>query len=244
MEMSTMERAWLVGDSKFKTNFLHVCETLANSNRLYETFRRDPFIHVVMENTNEEWMRKAYAELQQTDPELLTHLDKFASSDLYGGPETFFIDGHILAPTTMRYIYTLGLLRKFFGSLDGKRIIEIGGGYGGQCKIIHDLYKPALYAIYDLPQVQKMARRYLDDFDIAPYFASSIEEKECDILIAWCSWSELDVATKKEYAEKVIFKAQHYFICSNYNMPEDMRILNSNYTQVFKNSLVENILIL
>src|SRR5690242_7565601 len=41
-----------------------------------------------------------------------------------------------VAPQTMRYVKTMTDLERLFGPLDGKSVIEIGVGFGGQCAVL------------------------------------------------------------------------------------------------------------
>src|SRR5712692_3760421 len=65
--------------------------------------------------------------------------------------------------TTIRYFYTYWLIEQLIGPLDKKDIVEIGGGYGGQCKAIYIACEPNSYLIYDLPEVQMLQDKYLTE---------------------------------------------------------------------------------
>src|SRR5439155_19874851 len=67
-----------------------------------------------------------------------------------------------LSPTTWRYIKVMSDLEKLFGSLDGWHVAEIGVGYGGQCKILNDLYAVGSYTFYDLEPVMQLAAKYVE----------------------------------------------------------------------------------
>jgi len=94
-------------------------------------------------------------------PGLLAHLDKFRENDRLGSPDVAPYPEGPMSPTTWRYIKVLSDLQMLFGSLDGWHIAEIGVGYGGQCKILHDLYKIASYRMFDLEPVMRLAEKYL-----------------------------------------------------------------------------------
>ena len=98
--------------------------------------------------------------LRQT-PGLLDHLDRFKENDTSGSPTTAPFPEGMMSPTTWRYIKVLSDLQMLFGRLDGCHVAEIGAGYGGQCKIISDLYDVASYTIYDLEPVSRLAEKYL-----------------------------------------------------------------------------------
>ncbi len=95
-------------------------------------------------------------------PELLEYVDKFKENDSVGSPLTAPYPEGAMSPTTWRYVKVLSDLRMLFGDLDGLNIAEIGVGYGGQYKIITDLYDVASYTMYDLEPVNRFACKYLE----------------------------------------------------------------------------------
>ena len=63
---------------------------------------------------------------------------RFRENDRLGSPLTCDYDAcGRFSPTTLRYAKVYSDLMRLFRDLDGQRIIEIGGGYGGQCFVIH-----------------------------------------------------------------------------------------------------------
>ena len=52
------------------------------------------------------------------------------------------------------------------GSLKGFTIAEIGAGYGGQAKIITDVFKVQKYFLIDLPEVTLLQDRYIKELKI------------------------------------------------------------------------------
>lgn len=219
-----MKESWNI-EPKFRQEFLDFCELAASDNEIFKTFKENDRIKTIIENSTEEYKDKTVLWLRENG---------------LGIP---FIE---LTPTEVRYYYTTILIYKLLTRIPSSNIIEIGGGYGGQCRIIEGLaYGFKSYTIYDLPQVQKLQARYLKDFNIQPIFPAGIPEApKHDLLISWCAWSELDFKTRTEYVEKVISKADRFIICSNYNFYEDMGILASFgiLPKVYSDELYSNII--
>jgi len=97
---------------------------------------------------------------------VLRYIPKFKESEIYGNPITFTYDVGDFSPITLRYIKILVDLKRIFGTLDGLDIIEIGAGYGGQCKIISDIFNYKSYAIVDLDEVLLLIRKYLTKLNV------------------------------------------------------------------------------
>lgn len=217
-----MKESWQI-ESKFKQEFLDFCELAASDDEVFKTFRDNDRVKTIIENSTEEYKEKTIKLICSEGLDL-------SNSDL--------------TPTDARYNYIIVLIIKLLKG-GWNRAVEIGGGYGGLCRILYTFSKPESYTIYDLPQVQKLQARYLKDFGIAPIFPEGIPEaSKHDLLISWCAWSELDLSTRKEYVEKVISKADRFIICSNYNFYEDMGILASFGIQpkVYSDELYSNII--
>lgn len=100
---------------------------------------------------------------------------------------------------------------KNFGSLDGMRICEIGGGYGGQAKAILDVYKPASYRIIDLLEVCKLQSRYLLGTIVTP--SPLLYNEDYDLVISNYALSE--IPDNKLYIDEVVKRSKHGYITCN-----------------------------
>jgi hypothetical protein len=102
------------------------------------------------------------------------------------------------------------------------RIVEIGGGYGGQCAIISRFFNPALYTIVDLEPCLKLTRRYLDSLGIHGVNYVTMRELDetytkggFDLVISNYAFSELSRSVQDEYVSKIISGASRgYFLCN------------------------------
>lgn len=147
------EANWMVKGAVLN-EYLDACK-----NADLKTFKRDIRLNRIFEHASIE-QGKAYLDLilNQT-PELLTNT---FTNDLQGNPVTYrYMEHWAVSPSTLQYIGVLSNLITRFGSMDGKRIVEVGGGYGGQCRTVLDVYKPKRYYILDLPEVCDLQIRYL-----------------------------------------------------------------------------------
>lgn len=220
----------------FIKDYLAACKKAATDDEEFANFRQDPHITTVIENTPKWWADRAMEKMGMT-------------------------------PTMVRYMYTLSLMENLIGFHDS--IIEIGGGYGGMYEVIKDewfkdKYEIAEYddtdenksedelllwpyTIYDLPEVVSLQKRYLTYRKIPhPSFRTNLkcQAPPADLCLSWCAWSELSYDLRVEYAEKVISKCDHFFICSNYNKQEDLEILSKYFTGIkeYNDELVQNVI--
>lgn len=98
-----------------------------------------------------------------------------------------------------------------FGSLDGMRICEIGGGYGALAKMICDNYAPELYHIIDLLEVCELQRRYLDGSQVECFTEPT--GHDYDLVISNYALSE--IVDNKPYIDGVLRRSKHGYITCN-----------------------------
>lgn len=225
-----MEKVTWKLDQQNTADYLDLCRRAVEDDEVFKNFRRMRPMNMIVENSPFKSGWEYFDTIYEKFNWLMEHMDKFKTSDTIGNPEMFMYPVGEMSPTTLRYIKTLGDLNNFFGPLDGKNIVEIGGGYGGLCKIINDVYRPNSYRIYDLPEAQALQFKFLDKFDVpCIYSALPSAPKEIDLLIAMYSWSELSHDLQNEYLTNVISKAKSCYIMLNYDMEYSYKLLKGAF---------------
>jgi len=106
------------------------------------------------------------------------------------------------------------------------KIVEIGGGYGGQCRMLCAMFPVSEYIIIDLPSVLELIHRYLDMYNIKNvklYTPDQIPDSlPCDLLISNYAFSECTKEIQSSYIKKVLSHAKHgYMVCNNLNESYD-----------------------
>ncbi|MBU2177764.1 MAG: putative sugar O-methyltransferase, partial [Gammaproteobacteria bacterium] len=145
--------AWLVKD-KIKENYLACCKEAVLSDTAFNRFKKDKRYTPITEHLDRD-IGQAYLDKIIEKNEYIFNVKKkrFLRNDLYGQPKRYDYGKYgIWSPTTLRYIYVAFELKKYFNGLDCMDIVEIGGGYGGQCKIINDMRGFKSYKIIDLKE--------------------------------------------------------------------------------------------
>lgn len=225
--------SWLLEDM-FYQKYLAACR------RGIANFRSDETIEMIIENSSVESGAEYLELLKNVLPDIIGYYPLFKTSDEIGNPATYAIGDHIWSPTTLRYVKTLSDLILHFGSLDGLNIIEIGGGYGGLCKIIHDIFQPASYRILDLNEARTLQDDYLRHFNIQlqhQYFANNI-----DIVIACSSWSELDERAQWLYFHEIINHSKRGYFQLNYNIDFSFSLLKKHWPNLIEEDMFYGVL--
>jgi putative sugar O-methyltransferase len=231
-----------------------LCEQAAKDKSVFENFRSSPAAKSVVEAVSFKAGKQYLQQIVSQNPEFTGYFDKFRTSEDVGNPETYgyrykwFSEKIFFSPTTLRYIKILSNLKNFFGSLDGMRIVEIGVGYGGQCKIISDLYKFESYTLVDLPSCLPLAKKYLDHFKVNNVICSTLddldEKSKYDLVISNYAFSEITRSLQDTYIDKVTRKSlRGYMLCNllshgtkinSYSEEELIDLLNEANVTVFK----------
>jgi hypothetical protein len=216
-ESSKLSETWDNGD------YSSFCLYAANNPQIFSKFRQSPTYRKVVETTNY-W--KGYEFLQ----EIITHLpsmvdrfDLFRENDSLGGAEVFDYAGvGFFSPITLRYLKTLADLEMLFGSLDGLDIIEIGCGFGGQCNLILNAFKPRSFTLVDIDEVLPLIEKFLrplkkmDRVKLATLDRLSTLESY-DLIISNYAYTELSRDIQDAYYDKVLARSKRGYITYNYN---------------------------
>jgi hypothetical protein len=158
--------------------------------------------------------------IRACDPDILQSMKAFQEADGLGNP--ILLAGQQTSLVVTRYIKVAMDLRRLFGSLDGFRIAEIGVGWGGQCKIISTLWKPASYSLIDLPEVIGLATKYLKGVDAGAVRGIGNATRgfppgmgELDLVISNYALTELPLALQTAYYENLIRHSKRVYITDN-----------------------------
>ena len=210
-----MSDTWTLQDEAVDP-YLQVCRLAAQSSDYFNTFKSHPAYRHVLEHVSEDEGQKYLDEIQI---DYMDKLDEVKQNDSLGGPVTYDYDkvGNISA-TTLRYIKnTSDIITKFGNSFDS--IVEIGGGYGGLCKVLSSFIKFEQYLLLDLEECNLLSRKYLSNFDLPTmsYRSEEIDEidENFDLLISNYALSECDRETQMMYIEKFVKKSNKFYIMHN-----------------------------
>jgi putative sugar O-methyltransferase len=140
--------------------------------------------------------------------------------DAVGNPRKYrFANYGTISPTLLRYLKVYLDLKRLFGPMDGKRISEIGIGFGGQAGLITILDQPAQYSLFDIPPVLELTQKYLRSIEVNGNF-EALDGRvpkiiETDLVISNYAFSELNRKIQEEYLKNVILRSKMGYITWN-----------------------------
>ena len=202
--------------------YKNACQMAALDDLVFNSFKRNPDYNAILEHVSEDQGRQYKQHIDTYFPEYHGKLKQFKENDAHGSPVVFEYKGiGRFSPTTLRYIKVLSDLRHLFGSLDNFNIIEIGVGYGGQCKVISDFFNINKYYLVDLEEALNLADKYLKKLNVKnveivkPLDVTSLD-KQFDLIISNYAFTELSKSTQELYLNKILHRSSHGYITSNF----------------------------
>lgn len=206
---------WLADSAAFRAECLKIAQDLTG-------FKKNPIYCRYINNDNRprETAEAFYWYIRQHYPKLLEPelLQRFQENDRIGDPTVYNINGTVISPGTLRFIKVLGDITQMVSpggspAFPLHSIVEIGAGYGGQCKIIKAAFPDVDYTIVDIPESIAVAKAYLGD--LATFVDDIKAPITADLVISDYCISEMDQAGIDYYMENVIRNCRHgYFTCN------------------------------
>lgn len=209
------------------SRYLRICSLAATDPAVFSHFRREPAYLEVLEHVPESEGADYLRVIRRDSPHLLgARLKRFRANDRYGSPKTYRYPriGKI-SPTTLRYIKVLSDLERRFGDLSDKRIVEIGVGYGGQCRLVTSNWPVQSYTLVDLAPALDLARAYLSKFarggsDILDAVAFKAADEDIDGTFDLCisnyAFTELSRETQSRYVRMVVEPSRAGYMTCNF----------------------------
>lgn len=183
------------------------------------SFKRDPFYALFYQGHAYEEGLEALAHIEKKFPGYIHLFDQFRQSDRYGQPHVYDYGtyGHF-SPTTLHHIYKAAEICEKMTPSRTARILQIGGGYGGLCKILHDMQAWQTYTIIDLPCHLALARKTLENQGITGVYFLTPEEIDAvadyDLVISDLSFSEYAHSLQQLFIERLLPRARGgFFFC-------------------------------
>ena len=205
-------------------SYLLVCKYASKDERIFSNFKQEPAYRQILEHVSYETGLRYIENFKYSMEDILSKIDDFKENDKYGNPDLYEYDqlGKI-SPTTIRYIKNTYDIFSYFKGTDIKNIVEIGGGYGGLCKIMNSVFDFDNYLIFDLPEVNELTKKYISIFPeikdkdkVQVFSLDQLEEIDgIDLLISNYAFSELSKDLQIEYYEKIINKSDNFYMMFN-----------------------------
>lgn len=217
--------------------YVHVpiCQSAIESEDAFNNFKTDRSFTTILEHTADSFSRMFLNRIisDYNNEFNLIDWNKVSENDSIGGPELLEypqIPGQIkfFSPSTIAYVFkALDILQHIKNSnLNDIDILEIGAGYGGQCKMIID-FAPLFdiniksYLMIDLYWPNKLQEKYLnhlgysDKLKFISYedlYENKVDFPHYDYLISIYALSEFSSITQNFYLDKLNNPKNYYLV--------------------------------
>lgn len=201
------------------TEYCELCRRAVKDPAVFATFRRQPEYTQVLEHVTAE---QGLSYLDQLGQVSLKQRAEWVLNDSVGSPIVVPYlgvgSGEAVSPTTLRYAKNVLDLEKLFSNLDGARIVEIGGGYGGLARLVKACWPKCNYTIIDLPEPLALAEKYLNALNTDVNFVDAFklpQRVSADLFISNYALSELQRRVIELYVSSVALNCPRGYISAN-----------------------------
>ncbi len=197
------------------------CERASTDDAVFSKFRRAPVLVDVLEHVTRDQGAAYLDAIVRDNADLLTDPNRFHANDTLGSPLLFEygLTGRV-SPVTLRYLKVVSDLRRLFGDLSGLDIVEIGVGYGGQCRLVTQYWPVGSYTLIDLAPALGLARRFLNGLGTEAQLRfeppDEVQPRRYDLCISNYAFSELGRPVQQAYAEAVVSRSERGYMTCNF----------------------------
>ncbi|MBY0530252.1 MAG: putative sugar O-methyltransferase [Rhabdochlamydiaceae bacterium] len=147
--------------------FSEIYMQAAQDEEKFSHFKSNPLFKLLFENRCYEEGISALSEIEARLPAFAEKKDLFRENDRFGSPEVWeYGKWGAFSPTTLHYVAFAAKIKCNLGDVSNKHLLQIGAGYGGLCKIMHDAFSFSSYTIVDFAPQLQLAQAYLKHFGI------------------------------------------------------------------------------
>lgn len=200
---------WRIGPDAEKHYRDLIAGFLVNEGR-FKAFRQDRFYKLVI---GEPDAIQSHTFFHKLPDSIKKDLDKYVKADEVGSPHRYKIDGQWISPNLCRYLNSVMLIEKEFGSLDGWHVAEIGCGFGGLANAVNIRWHVASYYVSDLPEPMELAVKYNQQLGVSIHQGPS--PYPLDLGIAEYSLTELEGDDLITLTRGLLMPARNIFVRCN-----------------------------
>lgn len=217
-----MNERWDVNETMIE-KYLRACSDFVRDNELFNNFKQDSRYTAVLEHVSKEESELYISEMKLRTIVTDDVLESVKENDKYGSPTLVDYEqfGKV-SPSTIRYLKnSLDIVNQFGQDFSGGNILEIGGGYGGLCKVLSSFVEFDNYYLVDLPEASRFSKKYLDHFDsiknkITYMNTDNISPVDnLDLVISNYAFSECTRKFQKIYYDSFIKNAKRFYMVYN-----------------------------
>ncbi len=207
--------------------YRHFCSEMSKKDSLFRDFRRQAMMTSILERNNKNTGAECIAYIETNSPTLTCLWDLFRENDRIGNPITVqYLSAGTFSSATLSHVKIAADLQTFFMPIENLKIVEIGGGYGGLCRILTQVFNVKDYTIVDWPEPLQLAKKYLDHYQITTvkYLTPDKLDQgiQADLVVCSHLFSLFRKDLQERYLEQIIKQTPRGYMICNYVAREGM----------------------
>lgn len=193
-----------------------ICQLAASNEDVFSTFKQHPHYTQILEHVSESQGRD-YLDLLPTDfnfePGKLN--DKLGNPVIYNYPKI-----GLMSPTSLRYLKVAHDIQCLFSATEHMKewdVCEVGGGYGGQALILHELFGWKTFNFVDLPEAISLIHKYMSKVDLVyKCLFNWSDDYEYDLFISNYAFTEICKKEQERIIKDFILPSKRGYITANF----------------------------
>jgi putative sugar O-methyltransferase len=178
-----------------KDYYKNIVQKMVDDERAFAIFRNyHPDYNRVLEHATPDFGQRCLDMISPKFKDNKNWMGVAQMNDRVGSPLSYYYDEYgQWSPTTLMYMKVLSELDKWFDIDEKTSVFEIGGGYGGQCRLIKEYYGIKDYYMLDLPIVTRLQDKYLSSLSIddVQFYVHPEGVPQADLVISSFAFDEL-----------------------------------------------------
>ena len=212
-------------DQHIANEYIEACVDAA-SDESFSNFKQDSRYRYILEGGTKETFDYFLNKINNLPNKDLfyNNLEVFRKNDFYGNPD-LYCDSEVgeFSLTTLKYAQNALEIIDFIKDQSPRKIVEIGGGYGGLSVILSGLLDFESYTLIDLPETCKLIDRYISNYEnlndrivsLSCFEIDKFNFENTDLTIAINSLSECNLDFQLKYFNSVISKSKYSYVIRN-----------------------------
>ena len=203
-------------------DYKNACSESANQQEAFLHFRSNPKYIGNLGEPYPHIAKNIYSNLIANSSQMMNFFHHFMPLEKIGGPHLIqFSETIVCSSALLRYVAIASDINQQFNSLNGKKIIEIGAGFGGQCFVLSTLFPTADFILVDIPEALALQKKVLHLLGmknvtyLTPQEVESGEGITSDFVISNYAFSECNKQMQQIYLDKIISHSKSGYMISN-----------------------------
>ena len=218
------DRSGWQAEDQIAVEYLAACVEAVENDDAFANFKSNPKYKTILEHVLKD-QGQAYLNIcnDMNEDAVRENIEAFKENDKIGNPELYPYPGltGTISPTTLRYMKNTFEMALMLDGAEVNKIVEVGGGYGGLCRVLSKVCDFDEYIMIDLPEVSALQRKYIDQFPDLKDKVKCIpttdlaEITDVDLFISNYALSECDLESQMAYFQCIVQHAKYAYIIYN-----------------------------